>query len=206
MKQSQFFTDTSSLDLIEADCWKLLTKASGDAKSDFKLPVLASASDHGVAQRIVVLRAVNAEAGSLLIHTDVRSAKIQQLKQNPIASLLFYDKAKKVQLRATAVASIHTDDAIADQLWQSESATSIKCYLGPLAPGTISSEPEHNLHPEFLTAIPDRSQLEAARPNFAAVHFVVKHLDWLQLNRSGNLHAEFTYADDRSVTGNWTAP
>lgn len=206
MKQSQFFTDTSSLDLIEADCWKLLTKASGDAKADFKLPVLASVSADGVAQRIVVLRSVDVETGSLLIHTDVRSAKIRQLRDNPVASLLFYDKAKKVQLRATAVASVHTDDEIADQLWQSESATSIKCYLGPLAPGAICSEPEHNLHAEFLAAIPDRSQLEPARANFAAVHFVVKQLDWLQLNRSGNLHAEFNYADDRSVSGNWTAP
>lgn len=206
MKQSQFFTDTSSLNLIESDCWKLLTKASHDAKSDFKLPVLASVSADGVSQRIVVLRSVDAEAGHLLIHTDVRSAKIQQLQQNPIASLLFYDKAKKVQLKVTAVATIHTDDAVADQLWQTESATSIKCYLGPLAPGAICSEPEHNLHPEFIESIPDRSQLEVARPNFAAVGFVVKQLDWLQLNRSGNLHAQFTYADDRSMAGTWTAP
>lgn len=206
MKQSPFFADTSSLELIESDCWQLLVRSAVDAKSDFRLPVLGTQTPTNAAQRIVVLRAADAAAGTLLIHTDVRSAKVQQLKDNPVAALLFYDKAKKVQLRVTAVASVHTDDEIANQLWQSESATSLKGYLGQLAPGTACAEREHNLPTEFIESIPDRSQLEAARPNFAAISFQATQLDWLQLNRSGHLQAQFNYAEDRTVSRTWTAP
>lgn len=206
MKQSHFFADTSSLERIESDCWELLVRAAADAKSDFRLPVLGTQSLNSAAQRIVVLRAADADAGTLLIHTDIRSAKVQQLESNPTAALLFYDKARKVQLRVTAVASIHSDDELAEQLWQSESATSVKGYLGPLAPGTVCDKPDHNLLPEFIESIPDRSQLDAARPNFAAIRFQVIQLDWLQLNRSGHLQAQFNYAEDRTVSRTWTAP
>lgn len=206
MKQSSFFADTSSLELIESDCWKLLARAAVDAKSDFRLPVLGTQAPTTAAQRIVVLRTTQVDEGTLLIHTDSRSAKVRHLKSNPISSLLFYDKAKKVQLRVTAVASIHTDDDIADSLWNSESATSLKGYLGQLTPGTDCSEPEHNLPPEFIESIPDRTQLEAARSNFAVVRFLVTQLDWLKLNRSGHLQAQFNYAEDRTVTRTWTAP
>lgn len=206
MKQSPFFADTSSLELIEADCWKLLARAAVDAKSDFRLPILATQSPSAAAQRIVVLRSVDAESGTLLIHTDVRSTKVQHLKTNPLAALLFYDRTKKVQLRVAAVASIHTDDDVADQLWQAESATSLKGYLGPIAPGTHCDEMEHNLPPEFIETIPDRSQLEAARPNFAAVSFQVTHFEWLKLNRLGHLQAQFSFAEDRTVARTWTAP
>lgn len=206
MKPSQFFTDTSSLQQIESDCWALLTTAANDPKCDFRLPVLGTQSPTGVAQRIVVLRAADANAGWLLIHTDARSAKVRQLKDTSVATLLFYDKAKKVQLRVTANASIHTDDSIADQLWQFESATSLKGYLGPLAPGTVCAEAEHNLAAEFIESIPDRSQLEAAREHFAAVRFSVTQLDWLQLNRTGHLQAQFHYDAHRIVSRTWTAP
>lgn len=206
MKQSPFFADTSSLEQIESDCWKLLVRAAADAKSDFRLPVLGTQTPTSTAQRIVVLRATDAEARTLLIHTDARSAKVRQLKNHPVAALLFYDKAKKVQLRVTAAATIHTDDEIADQLWQSESATSLKGYLGPLTPGSVCATAEHNLHPEFLESIPDRSQLEVARPNFATIRFQVVQFDWLQLNRSGHLQAQFTYAEGQSVARTWTAP
>lgn len=206
MKQSLFFADTSSLEQIESDCWKLLVRAAVDAKSDFRLPVLATQTPTSAAQRIVVLRATDDEAHTLLIHTDSRSAKVQQLNSNPMAALLFYDKAKKVQLRVTAAATIHTDDEIANQLWQSESATSLKGYLGPLTPGSVCATAEHNLHPEFLESIPDRNQLEIARPNFAAIRFQVTQFDWLQLNRSGHLQAQFSYAEDQTVVRTWTAP
>ena len=206
MKQSPFFADTSSLELIETDCWKLLGRAAVDAKSDFRLPILGTQSPTAAAQRIVVLRSIDAESRTLLIHTDVRSAKVQHLKANPFAALLFYDKAKKVQLRVIAVATIHTDDDVANQLWQSESATSLKGYLGPIAPGTHCADLEYNLPPEFIEAIPDRSQLEVARPNFAAVRFQVTQFQWLKLNRSGHLQAEFNYAEGQSVSRTWTAP
>lgn len=44
---------------------------------------------------------------------------------------------------------IHTDDAIADRLWEASTTTSLKMYLAPLAPGTQRSTPDFNL-PEAM--------------------------------------------------------
>ena len=56
---------------------------------------------------MVVLRGINKKYNNLWFHTDIRSKKIKTLKTNPIASLLFYDKEEKIQLRIAGNAKIN---------------------------------------------------------------------------------------------------
>ena len=53
--------------------------------------------------RTVVLRNANKSRNFISFHSDIRSKKYQQLKDNNNVCALFYDKNRKVQLRVNGV-------------------------------------------------------------------------------------------------------
>ena len=141
--------DPSAIHAIFKTCWDLLDEAAAGTGAGWRLPIPATRTTDGCRQRTVVLRGVDRHRSSLLFHTDVRSAKIEQLRSQPSVALLFFDPQLEVQLQIQGVAMIHTDDAIADRLWEASTTTSLKMYLAPLAPGTQRSTPDFNL-PEAM--------------------------------------------------------
>ena len=71
---------SAALTTIFATCWDLLEAAAAGNGTGWRLPVLATQSSQGIQQRTIVLRTVLRPRNSLLFHTDVRSAKIEQLQ------------------------------------------------------------------------------------------------------------------------------
>ena len=84
--------------------WRLLEEAIDDATSPVRTPVLISVSTDGLAQGCtVVLRGINRQRRQLQIYTDVRSAKVAQLRAQPACTLVAYQPNPMMQLRLGSV-------------------------------------------------------------------------------------------------------
>ncbi len=197
---------SAALTTIFATCWDLLEAAAAGNGTGWRLPVLATQSSQGIQQRTIVLRTVLRPRNSLLFHTDVRSAKIEQLQADANASLLFYDSQLEVQLQVRGVATIHTNDETADQLWEANTPASLKMYLAPLAPGTTTKGPDCNLPDSMRGRLPERSEILPGRDHFAAVKFTVQSIEWLRLSRNGNLRAVLFCSNGNRDHSEWMTP
>ena len=200
------FKDSESLFRIFEDCWTELQRAVDDRSSGWRLPVLATAEASACRQRVVVLRAVDARPRTLFAHTDVRSAKVESIRQQSLVSWLFYDVRLQSQLQLQGTATIHTDDETADRFWQSEPESSLRGYLAPHAPGVVSSTADVNLPYDVRGRIPHRDELAAGRQNFAVISCVVHAAEWLLLRQSGNLRARFACENPGQLTAEWVYP
>lgn len=203
------FRDLTDLSQIQQDIWSSLQRSVTARDCGWRLPVLASRSGDTVRQRTVVLRRVDPVAGCLFAHTDFRSPKVEQLHADNNVSLLFYDHNAAAQLVITAVASVHTDDALAADFWESEPESSLRGYLAPHPPGSPAGQPDNNLPAEFLGRVPERGELTPARINFAVIRFAVTAIEWLHLSRQGNLRAVFAATDtsgDGETSSGWLHP
>ena len=90
-------------DDLTASCaygWSMLERGVKDRKCAFHTPSIATISATGSPTiRTVVLRGCATEDKILRFHTDTRSGKIAELKDNPLAAMHFYDAGAKIQLR-----------------------------------------------------------------------------------------------------------
>ncbi len=201
----KLFDQPEDIGRLESDCWKHLASAMDDRTADWRLAVLGTTAMQLSRQRTVVIRKINIDRRELFIHTDVRSAKIGEIAVSPIVSWLFYDRSRKVQFLISGEAVVHKDDAVASALWDSEPDSSLRCYLGPYAPGTVLSSADANLPAAVIDEIPDRETLNAGRKNFAVVSCIAANTECVVLRRQGNVRAAFTYSEGK-VTREWLAP
>lgn len=196
----------TALSEIHTSIWDLLESSAAENAPGWRLPVLATLTEHGCEQRTVVLRVVDRAHDALLFHTDVRSSKVYQIQRDARVSLLFYDHDRSVQLKIRGVASIHQEDGFAQSLWDAGTPASLKMYSAPLSPGTQCDSFNHNMAESLLGRLPERHEIEAGRVNFCAIRIVVQSAEWLRLSQSGHLRASFAYADGRLVSADWIAP
>lgn len=195
---------------IEASIWSELKLAVTQPGHDWRLPVFGTGSgtDTGTDSawdiRTVVLRDVDRTALTLICHSDVRAGKVAAVRSADMVRWLFYDRLHHIQIKVTATATVHTADAIADTQWNQTPVSSRKAYLAPRAPGTAAEGPDFNLPPEFCESLPTEQQVQAGRNNFAVISTHVQSIEWLNLQRTGNLRAVIDY--DEGFTARWIAP
>jgi hypothetical protein len=168
--------------------------------------VLATIAEQGCQQRTVVLRDVEPEQRRCAFHTDIRSAKIEQIRKQPKLSVLFYDTDSRAQLSVFATGRIHQDDELADRIWQNESEASLKTYFAPDRPGQAKDQQDSNLPSQYVDELPTRSQLESVRPNFAVISCEVQSLDLLLLRSDGHIRCQFQYTDSKLARARWVTP
>ena len=99
-------------DLILNEIRALLSKGVTDRTEDFRLPVVVLNSKQGPDARIVVLRGAYKERNRLRFHTEIRSEKTEFIKNNNKIYFLFYNKERKIQVRAKSFATIHYKNVI----------------------------------------------------------------------------------------------
>jgi general stress protein 26 len=112
--------DHPSLDLKKALKFVLSTLEKGvtERGHDFHLLVLGTLDEENNPQtRNVVLRKVDLSQSLLRFHTDKRSNKILDIKNNNSISLLGYDKSNKLQVRIMARAEIESSQESLLDLW-----------------------------------------------------------------------------------------
>ena len=138
--------------------WHELGLALTQRGHAWRLASLATVADDGSADaRTVVLREVDPASRQLLFFTEAGSAKVRQIRRQPLGTLLFWSRALAWQLRVKVRLSVQTNgDAVATR-W------------GPIA-GTTAER-------DYLAA--DGSV------QFAVVTAQVLRLDWLALAADG---------------------
>lgn len=193
----------ADLDQVRNDCAQRLARASRDRKSPLHTPVVVTAD---VDARVMVLRAFDAAAWTLRLHTDARAPKAAAIAVDPRVAVVFYDKAAKIQIRALGTGRIETDGPLADAAWAQSTNFARRCYLGD-GPGIISAAPTSGLPSAFEGVEPNDDQLLPARENFAVLLITILELDWLYLAHTGHMRAKMRRASsDAEWRGNWAAP
>ncbi|MEM9488646.1 MAG: pyridoxamine 5'-phosphate oxidase family protein [Myxococcota bacterium] len=193
--------DPPELPEILDHIWALIVRGVADRKHPFHQITIATIDpQNGADARTVVLRHCDPDAGTVGFHTDRRAPKLTHLASDPRCAVLLYDHGAKTQIRIHAEASVHSDDAIADEMWEQTRLFSRRCYLAPHAPSTESTRHDPNLPDAFLDTDPDQESSEVGRANFCVVRCRALSIDWLYLCAKGHQRARF----DRTGTG-WSS-
>ena len=117
------YQKAATLDAIFVQIWIDLAKGVAQAPHPFHTPALASQTTSGPDVRTVVLRQADPEARKLLCHTDYRSPKVGELREQPRVAWLFYHPVNKVQLRVRGSVQLHREDELARARWEKSTSS-----------------------------------------------------------------------------------
>jgi pyridoxamine 5'-phosphate oxidase len=188
---------------IKNKIWSMLDNAIKDRSSPFRIPVFICGNQDDFDGRIVVLRKSNQSNNLVQYHSDIRSNKIAKLKNNKNASMLFYDKEEKIQVRLKVECTINHDNDITKESWLKTGHMSRKCYLVDNGPGTESSSPTSGLKPELDNFEFTMEQSEEGYKNFTVIQCKIKSIEWLYLAAKGHRRARFDLENNKE---HWLVP
>ena len=188
---------------IKKKIWFMLSDAVTNRSSRFRLPVFVCGDQNDFDGRIVVLRKSDQANSLLQFHSDIRSDKIPKLKNNKIASMLFYDKEEKIQVRIKVECSINHNNEITKESWSKTGHISRKCYLVDNGPGTESTNPTSGLKPELDNFDFTMEQSEEGYKNFSVIQCKIKSIEWLYLASKGHRRARFELDNNKEY---WLVP
>ena len=192
-----------NLEEIQNKYWSMLDDAVTNRGSQFRIPVFICANQNEVDGRIVVLRKANRENKLLQFHTDFRSPKVDILKKNKNASLVFYDKEEKIQARIKVETKINHENNVTKQSWSKTGHISRKCYLVDEGPGAPSENPTSGLKPELDNFEFTMEQSEEGYKNFTVIKCKIKSIEWLYLAAKGHRRARFDLEKNKDT---WLVP
>jgi len=198
--QPSFYEDFSG---IKTKIWSMLDNAIKDRSSQFRIPVFICGSQNDFDGRIVVLRKSDQSNNLIQYHSDIRSNKIAKLKSNKNASMIFYDKDEKIQVRLKVDCTVNHDNDITKQSWLKTGHMSRKCYLVDNGPGTESETPTSGLKPELDNFEFTMEQSEAGYKNFTVIQCRIKSMEWLYLAAKGHRRAKFDLENNKE---HWLVP
>ena len=188
---------------IKKKIWFMLSDAVTNRSSRFRLPVFVCGDQNDFDGRIVVLRKSDQANNLLQFHSDIRSDKIPKLKNNKIASMLFYDKEEKIQVRIKVECSINHNNEVTKESWSKTGHISRKCYLVDNGPGTESTNPTSGLKPELDNFDFTMEQSEEGYKNFSVIQCKIKSIEWLYLASKGHRRARFELDNNKEC---WLVP
>ncbi len=188
---------------IKKKIWFMLDDAVKNRASQFRIPTFICGNGDNMDGRIVVLRKSDQSNNLVQFHSDIRSDKIEILKKNPNASMLFYDKNEKIQVRLKVNCVINHENEITKTSWDKTQHISRKCYLVDKGPGTVSDVPTSGLKPELDNFDYTKEQSEAGYKNFTVIQCNIKSIEWLYLAAKGHRRARFDLENSKD---SWLVP
>ena len=186
------------IDEVLVSAWRLLARGTADWREGFHTISAATIGlDGRPRNRTVVLRGVDSLTRTLRFHCDRRTGKCAELSADPRIALLGYDPHTGVQLRVEGMATLHTDDAVAEEAW-SRSLPSNRINYGSVpAPGEIIRTGGDYA----LSAAGE----EGGRSEFCAILVRMESLEFLHLAREGHRRARFRW-DGARIEATWLVP
>jgi hypothetical protein len=181
-------TDTrlEHLAVIEAAVWRELGAAAHEPGHAWRVGTLATFDGSHADARSVVLRELDLATRTLLIFTDARSPKAEQIAAHPRGTLVLWSAALSWQLRLRVDLGLQTAGLMVSSRWARLKMTpGAQDYLSPLPPGT----------PLAGAVLPQRQ----SRDHFAVITARVTELDWLELHAQGHRRACFDAAGGHFV-------
>ena len=191
------FYNSLELTLLEAE--NLISDGVENSKSMFHTPVLSSFVEKTISTRTVVLREFDSKNRMLRFHTDSRSGKIEELKENSISSVHGYDPDLKVQIRLKGKTSLHIDNEVSKKAWTESREMSKMCYSVKDSPGNKISSPEP------FDLIKEEIDIELGYNNFAVLHFSYDSLEFLFLKGAGHRRSLFDWSSNQ-LKSSWLIP
>ena len=192
-----------NLEEIQNKYWSMLDDAVTNRGSPFRIPVFMCANQDEIDGRIVVLRKSDRKNNLLQFHTDFRSPKVEILKKNNKASLLFYDKEEKIQLRVKVDCEINNRNSTTEESWKKTQHISRRCYLTDSPPGTISENPTSGMISQLEDFDYTMEQSEEGYKNFTVIKCKIKSAEWLYLAAKGHRRAKFDFENSKN---SWLVP
>ena len=188
---------------IKKKIWSMLENAVTDRSSPFRIPVFICGDQSDLDGRIVVLRKADNKNNLVQFHSDIRSDKIEKLKKNSKAAILFYDKEEKIQVRLKVECLVNHNNNVTKESWSKTQHISRKCYLVDNGPGTESDTPTSGLKPELDNFEFTMEQSEEGYKNFTVIQCKIKSIEWLYLAAKGHRRARFDLENNKE---NWLVP
>tara|TARA_B100001142_G_scaffold62593_1_gene61771 strand:+ start:241 stop:840 length:600 start_codon:yes stop_codon:yes gene_type:complete len=188
---------------IKKKIWEMLDDAITNRKSQFRIPTFICGDQSDFDGRIVVLRKSDKQNNIIQFHSDIRSDKIEKLKKNIKAAMLFYDKEEKIQVRLKVECLVNHNNDITKESWSKTQHISRKCYLVDNGPGTESQNPTSGLKPELDNFEFTMKQSEEGYKNFTVIQCKVKSIEWLYLAAKGHRRARFDIETNKDT---WLVP
>lgn len=197
----EFNFNPTQVNTILTESWRHLREAADSETHPWRLGSLATVLNNRPHVRTVVLRDVQPDERELICYTDLRSAKISQIKDSPCVEWMVYDPTTRVQIRLRGTASIHSNDERSEQHWCESSPEHRREYITVSTPGTRADSAVANLPDYLFDRLPNDEEAQLGYENFAVIICRIEHLDWLQLRRNGHLAAQFLWTD--KWEGHW---
>ena len=192
-----------NLEEIQSKYWYMLDDAITNRGSQFRIPVFICAHQDEVDGRIVVLRKSDRANNLLQFHTDFRSPKVDILKKNKNASLVFYDKEEKIQLRVKVECEVNNQNSTTEESWKKTQHISRRCYLTDSPPGTASENPTSGMISKLEDFDYTMEQSEDGYKNFTVIKCNIKSIEWLYLAAKGHRRAKFDLENKKE---SWLVP
>ena len=181
----------------------MLEEAVTNRGSQFRIPTFICGDQSNFDGRIVVLRKTDQQNNIIQFHSDIRSDKIEKLKKNKNAAMLFYDKEEKIQVRLKVNCIINHDNDVTKESWLKTGHMSRKCYLVDNGPGTESDIPTSGLKPELDNFEFTMDQSEVGYKNFTVIQCKLRSIEWLYLAAKGHRRARFDLENNKN---SWLVP
>ena len=188
---------------IKKKIWLMLDDAITNRASQFRIPTFICGDQSDFDGRIVVLRKSDQLNNIVQFHSDIRSDKIEKLKKNPKAAMLFYDKDEKIQVRLKIECVVNHNNEITKESWLKTQHISRKCYLVDNGPGSESASPTSGLKPELDNFEFTMEQSEEGYKNFTVIQCKIKLIEWLYLAAKGHRRARFDLENKKDT---WLVP
>jgi hypothetical protein len=116
----------------------------------------------------------------LWFYTDVRSAKLEQLRAQPVVTVVAWDPGDCVQLRINGTATIQTTGDCADDHWRQASMGLQVLLASPDEPGRPLTRPDPRL--VGMKHSLDAGDEKTARDRFAVIEVAISSAEWLQIS------------------------
>jgi hypothetical protein len=177
------------------EAWDVLDAAVNDRAHPCRTIQLATLDGDQPALRTLILRQVDRRQASLHCYTDLRSAKVGQIRRQPQVALLAYDPDLRLQFRAEGRALVHADTPACAQAWDQLAPVARQLYQVTAVPGKVL--PGGGGAPTSDRAVDGLA-------HFGLLELALARIDLLLLGSDGHRRAEYRRADD--WRGQWTVP
>ena len=119
---------------------ELFRAGLADRRHGFHLMTLATrGQDEFPEARTVVLRDFDPVGRLIYFYTDLRSPKARELRADPRATLVLFDRESRCQTRVRATCIIHMNDELSLAAWGKAEPAHRAMYTSPDAPSTVIS-------------------------------------------------------------------
>src|SRR5262245_47350784 len=181
------------------DLWTRIAAGLNGRWPPWGLPMLATLSPDGPRARVLALRSVDPAGRLFVFHTDARSDKVRELREDDRVSLIFWDPGDAIEARFTGKASVHCLDQVAREAWQQVSPLRRLASAIEYGSGEVLSAPSR------FDTLPATADEEAALSHFAVVHVRATALDWSWLG-PGDMRRALIRWTASGLSAAWTVP